>query len=333
MNRIRFHHFAWGLLFYNLLVIVWGAYVRASNSGDGCGDHWPSCGGELIPSTRHIPTWIEYSHRVSTSILVPIIIVLMVWAWRAFPQRRAVFKAACAVMFFTLVEGLIGMFLVKYGLVGDNSSATRAIVLSAHLANTFLLLGALAVTALWGGGVGTARWKGQGSLSWVLLAGLAGMMVVGVSGAVTALGDTLFPSLTLGSGIADDFSQTAHFLQRLRGLHPLLAISVSIGLLFVARVASRERSTQLVAWSARAVVVMFIVQMLAGLLNLFLLAPIWMQLLHLLLADILWLCLVTLTAAALAEPQTEVERLTFGEMQNQTPEVRTRWPVNTQSAP
>ena len=336
-GRLRFHHVAWGLLFYNLAVIVWGAYVRASKSGDGCGTHWPSCGGELVPTTGHIPTWIEYAHRISTSVLVPIIIGLLIWASREFGPKSAhpnrhVIKGMWTVLGFTLLEGAIGAMLVKFGLVANNSSTMRAFVLSTHLASTFLLLAALAVTALWSGGVAPMRWRdligsGAGKLGWSLFAALAATMVLGVSGAVTALGDTLYPSTSLMHGIQQDLSPTSHLLIRLRVWHPFIAIAVSVGLLLVAAQAKRENPSPLTNRFALALPIWFAAQLAGGLLNLVMLAPIWMQLIHLLMADIGWLALVGLTASALSARSWEQEQ----EMPLLKREVASRWPVKYQS--
>lgn len=336
-GRVGFHHLAWGLLAYNLVVIVWGAFVRASKSGDGCGTHWPSCGGELVPTTGHIPTWIEYTHRISTSILVPIIIGMLVWAYRAFGSKsltpnRSVIKGAWTVLGFTLLEGAIGAALVKFGLVANNSSTMRAFVLSTHLASTFLLLAALSLTALWSNGVAPMKWRDligrdAGKLGWSLFAALAATMVLGVSGAVTALGDTLYPSTSLMHGLQQDFSPTSHILIRLRVWHPFIAIAVSIGLLYVAARAKRENPSPLTKQFAIVLPIWFAAQLAVGFLNLLLLAPIWMQLIHLLMADIGWLALVGLTAAALGER--------VGHEQEQETPLRNRevarWPVKSQS--
>lgn len=336
-GRIRFHHFAWGLLFYNLAVIVWGAFVRASKSGDGCGTHWPSCGGELIPTTNHIPTWIEYAHRISTSILIPLIIGMLVWAYREFGPKsaqpnRSVIKGAWTVLGFTLLEGAIGAMLVKYGLVANNSSTMRAFVLSTHLASTFLLLSALAVTALWGSGVAPMKWRDligrdAGKLGWSLFAALAATMLLGVSGSVTALGDTLYPSTSLMHGLQQDFSPSAHILIRLRVWHPFIAIAVSIGLLFVAAYAKRENPSPLTKQFAIVLPLWFAAQLGVGLLNLLLLAPIWMQLIHLVMADIGWLALVGLTAAALGQRLGQTQEQEMPLLKREV----TRWPVKSQS--
>ena len=55
--------FAWGLLAYNVAVILWGAVVRATSSGAGCGDHWPLCNGVVLQSNPRLATLIELAHR------------------------------------------------------------------------------------------------------------------------------------------------------------------------------------------------------------------------------------------------------------------------------
>src|SRR5262245_54127588 len=88
MARTGFSRYAWGLLGYNLGVILGGAYVRASISGDGCGRHWPDCNGQLIPHHGRVETLIEFCHRASSGLLVPLILLLVFWAFRAFPRRH-----------------------------------------------------------------------------------------------------------------------------------------------------------------------------------------------------------------------------------------------------
>src|SRR5579872_6013560 len=109
ITRLRFHHYAWGLLACNILVILGGAFVRATMSGDGCGAHWPGCGGAaLIPKTTHLATLIESGHRMSTALLLLFTIGLVVWGFLALPRGHAGRKAAVLALILTLVEGGIG---------------------------------------------------------------------------------------------------------------------------------------------------------------------------------------------------------------------------------
>lgn len=299
----RFRVYAWAVLAFNLLVILWGAYVRASGSGAGCGSHWPLCNGEVVPRARAAETLIELTHRTTSGLALLLVLGLLVWAFRSFTSGHPARLGAVLSIFFIITEALIGAGLVLFGFVANNDSVGRAVYLSIHLVNTFLLLAALALTAWWASSGRRVRFRGQGALLLILVAALASALVLGVSGAVTALGDTLFPSGTLAGGLRADFSETAHLLVRLRVLHPTIAVMVSALLIFAARyvVVNRpSRETKRLAW---ALSILILVELSAGVVNLLLLAPIPMQILHLLLADLLWTALVLLSASALTEEQ------------------------------
>jgi heme a synthase len=299
----KFTAYAWAVVAFNLLVVVWGAYVRASGSGAGCGSHWPLCNGEVVPRAPQLETVVEFTHRATSGVALILVFLLAWWARRAFPRGHLARKSAALSVFFIIVEALIGAGLVLLGLVKDDDSVARAVSLGVHLVNTFLLIGALALTAWWGSGAGRERaldLKAAGVPRWLYFASLAGALVVGVSGAVAALGDTLFPVGSLAEAVRQDFSPTAHLLVRLRILHPALAVGVA-ALMILAAVRTLRAGGDVWArrW-AKALAALVSAQLAAGLLNVALLAPVWLQLVHLLLADLLWLSLVLLTASALA---------------------------------
>ncbi len=308
LQLTRFAKFAWSVLAYNLAVIVWGAYVRASVSGNGCGSHWPLCNGEFIPTAPQLKTLIEFSHRLTSGLSVVLLVVLVVWAWRAYPTGHRVRRAATLALVFIFTEALVGAGLVLFELVAQNASIARALFMSVHLLNTFVLLAVLTLAAWWASGAPRVRLTGQGIVPHLFALGLFGALVLAVSGAVTALGDTLFPARTLAEGMQQDFSPTAHFLLRLRVLHPALALAVGCYVVLTASYVSNFlRPTARVQRLTALLVTVFLLQLGAGLLNLYLLAPVWLQLAHLLLADLLWLALVLTTAAALAAPAVEAE--------------------------
>src|SRR4051794_3568055 len=143
----RFAAFAWAVLAFNIPVILWGAYVRVSFSGDGCGAHWPFCNGQVIPQNMGAPMAIEFTHRMMTSIDSLAVIAMCVWAFRAFPRRHVVRLSSVLSLLFLFAEALLGAGLVLLRYVAKNQSAGRAWYLSAHLTNTMLLLGALTITA------------------------------------------------------------------------------------------------------------------------------------------------------------------------------------------
>lgn len=298
----RFARYAWTVLGYNIAVIIWGAHVRASGSGAGCGSHWPLCNGTVIQRSPRLETIIELTHRLTSGVALILVIGLLVWAFRAFPRKSSVRYAAIASMVLIVTEALIGAGLVLLEYVALNASIARAFWISGHLINTFLLLAALALTAWWASGNEPPRGPAKGVIPWTLGLGLVGLIVLGVSGAIAALGDTLFPAGSLAEGIRQDFSSTAHVLLRLRVLHPFIAAVVGFSLIWMTWLVPRERLTsQRVRRLSALLMAIVLVQLAAGVTNMLLLAPIWMQLVHLLLSDLVWISFILFAATTLAE--------------------------------
>jgi heme A synthase len=250
------------------------------------------CNGELIPHSRPIATLIELAHRVSSGIALILIVGLIVWAFRAFPAGHAARKAAAWSVFFTFTEALIGAGLVLFEKVAKDQSFSRVVSLSVHLINTFLLVGAIALTAWFASGKPAISLR---RTAWrtAALIGLAATLVLGVSGAITALGDTLYPSASLAEGFRSDFAATAHFLVRFRKYHPLVAVLTGAYLVVFAWLARRRTQTPLTT----ALIALVVTQLGLGALDVLLLAPVWLQLIHLLLADLVWICAVLLSAS------------------------------------
>jgi len=292
--QARFARFAWFTLGYNLLVVLWGAFVRASGSGAGCGKHWPLCDGEVLPRAASTEKWIEFTHRMTSGLALLLTIALVVWACKRFERGSRVRKAAWLSLAFMISEALLGAGLVIFGLVEDNASVARAVVISAHLMNTLALLGFMGLTAWWATRPGRLNLK-QPTARWFGLS-LLGVFLIGITGAIAALGDTLFPATSLAEGFAADLAPGAHFLLKLRGLHPLLALLVGTGLLFL----GLQHKTEPLG---KALLVVLGLQIVIGFINLGLLAPIPLQLLHLFVADLLWLILLLLCAKALESEQ------------------------------
>ena len=295
----RFGRFAWLVLAWNIPVILWGALVRVTGSGAGCGNHWPDCNGTFTPSAN-LATLIEYTHRAMTGIDSFLVVLLVVWAFRAYPRGHRVRLGATLSATFLVTEALVGAALVKFDLVAGNTSPARLYWQSAHLINTLTLLAVLALTAWWGSGRPAL---GIGGRPGILAAiGLAITMLLGVSGAIAALGDTLYPSRSLAAGLAQDFSASANLFIRLRLWHPAVAIAAVAWLTFYA-VSSARRRPEL-RRAGLILIGLAGLQMAAGITNLLLLAPAWMQILHLFLADLVWISLVLLCAGNLALKKT-----------------------------
>ena len=300
----RFVTYAWLLLAYNLLAVGWGVFVRAAKYGDGCGNHWPLCDGDSTPLNGPLARIIESSHRISTGILGPLTIVLAIWAFRAFPKGNLVRPLSIAVLFFTLLEGLIGMVLVKYGLVVNNESGLRAVVGSFHVLSTYMLLGSLAGCAIVGAGIQKIRFKNQGVAGWLLGGGFLGLILLGASGAISALGHQLRPDADV---LKAAFEQTTFWMVRVQPLHPLLSVTVGLYLVLVAGLIQHLRPDSKVSEAAKWMVAILGAQVLVGVANIWLKAPVLMQIIHLVMADLNWVSLVALSCFALADGIEPVE--------------------------
>lgn len=295
-----FVRFAWTVLGYNLFVVAWGAFVRATGSGAGCGKHWPTCNGEIVPRSPGAATAVEFTHRVTSGIAFLLVLVLVVWAFRAFPRAHPTRKASVASIVFMISEALVGAGLVLFGWVAKDPSAARGWVMAIHLTNTFLLLAALALAADWARHPGGFETRGRRGAAGLLLGALVAVVVAGITGAIAALGDTLFPATSFAEGLRQELSAQASLLLRLRILHPFAAVTAGVVLLAAARAALRARPDGRVRRAAVAVAGLVAIELAVGVANVLLLAPIPLQLVHLLLADLLWLALVLLASASLA---------------------------------
>jgi heme A synthase len=291
----RFAKFAWISLAYNIFVILFGAFVRATGSGAGCGAHWPLCNGVVVPRPQQIETIIEFTHRVTSGITLALVVILAVWAWRIYRKGSLLRVSSALALFFTITEALVGAALVLFGWVAKNDSAARAISVMIHLVNTFLLLASITVTAWWATEGAPERLRLHGLPGALLLIGAGGILLLGASGAITALGDTLFPSSSLAEGFSQDFSPTAHYLIRMRVYHPGIAVSVGIYLFLVTGFVRRKINAPHLAGIVNLLYGLYAAQILLGILNIGLLAPVWMQIIHLLVSTLVWVTFVLMS--------------------------------------
>jgi heme A synthase len=292
--------YAWCVLAWNVVVILWGAYVRATGSGAGCGAHWPLCNGEVVPRAPDTEMLIEFSHRLSSGLALVAVIALAVWVWRTLAAAHPARRAAAASLVFIIVEALLGAGLVLFRLVARDESLARAMVMPLHLANTLILLLCLTLTAHFLSGGAPVAVSGRTRTFGVLVALLVLMIGVGKTGAIAALGDTLYPATSLLDGLRSDLAPTGNLLLRLRILHPALGVAVGAMLVFGTAALPLAAGDLRGRLARRLVVTLAIAQVVLGFVNVWLLAPVWMQLAHLLVADLLWIALVVLTASALA---------------------------------
>jgi len=299
--------FAWFVVAYNIAVILWGAYVRATGSGAGCGSHWPLCNGQILPTAAQSQTLIEFTHRATSGLSLVFMFVLLIWCWRRtaksdWPRYSAV---SAAVLLFN--EALLGAMLVIFDHVGMDRSASRAVFLCLHFGNTLLLVAALTLTAKWLSN-GERRFVAAAERyeRIVIAVGLFCTMATGISGSLAALGDTIFPTATLKASIAQDFSANSHLLLRLRLLHPVVASIALFYVLWMVHKLSKNHDE-----SARTLpflgTILFVQAALGGL-NVLLLAPVWLQITHLFVAEIFWILLVFASADVLVKtPEPSLE--------------------------
>jgi cytochrome c oxidase assembly protein subunit 15 len=273
-----FVRFAWITLAVTVGVIIWGAVVRATGSGAGCGSHWPDCNGAIVPLAPTTATIIEFTHRLTSGLALILTVVLFLWSRRVFPAGHRARHWAVASLVFMLGEAAIGAGIVLLELVGDNASTARAVYQGLHLTNTMLLVGAMTgcIHAAHRSEVGSHR-EVEGKKSKARTVALALMLLVGATGAIVALGDTLFPSASLAEGFAADFDATSHFLIRLRLWHPVLAIVAAL--------------VAILAFRRTLVTSLVLAQAGLGVVNLLMLAPLPLQMAHLLGSNVLWIAM------------------------------------------
>jgi len=303
LPSLALRRFAWGVLVYFIAVILWGGLVRATGSGAGCGNHWPLCNGTVIQHSARTGTLIEYTHRITSGISFFSVVALLAWTFAATERTHLARAAAVAAVAFTVIEAALGAFLVKLGLTAQSRSPLRAPYLALHLTNTLLLLAALTLTAHFlSRRAGYLRGKVRMTAPFVGIASAVAVLVVGVTGSLAALGDTLFPPSSLGAALKQDFSQGSAWLVRWRWTHPTVAFLASIFLIWLLVRAARRRSH----WDNRGLsaLVLFLLalQYVLGILDVAYLAPVWLQILHLLGADVLWSAIVVLAARLTIEP-------------------------------
>lgn len=284
MKRISVYTLALTALVANVVVILQGAVVRATGSGAGCGSHWPTCNGNIVPLNPSLETGIEFSHRLLSLVVLVLGAWLLVRARRLRAERPGLAAFATISFAFLVVEALIGGATVMLGMTGDNTTVARGIWVASHLVNSLLLIGALSATVVYARAVPPAwplRIQRQGALAALWIVGMVAMLLLSFTGGIAAMGNTIFPSETLAAGLRADFDPNSHPLIRLRALHPLIAVSVGVYLFVSLAFAWSIKPVHAAKRLAQALLGVYVLQMVIGVVNLAFLAPIPLQLLHL----------------------------------------------------
>ncbi len=297
-------------LLYTIFVVIFGAFVRAGLHGDGCGTSWPICNGQVVPLNAGLTTYVEFTHRVTSGLLLLGVMGMAFWARKLFPhaneiaQHKAIRQATAWTMIFVFVSAIIGAILVINSFVTQDKSLGRAITMPLHLVNTFLLIGAQGLLVFFTRGGSKPTFAGQGGTGTAIKVAMGGLFLLGMTGAISAMGKTAFAGeLAVTNGLLDRVNmhvgESAHWILRGGVLHPLMAMSVGLLVVFCCRLVSERRPKAEVKYWSNMVLGLYVVQMVFGVANLVLSAPLWMQLVHLALALANWLSLVMLAAVAL----------------------------------
>jgi heme A synthase len=225
--------------------------------------------------------------------------VVAIWVLRTYEKGRQIRTAAWLSGIFIISESLVGAVLVLGEWVADDTSAARTVMVPVHLVNTFVLLASLAMLAWWASDRGPVRLAIGGGFKGYLGVALLGLVVISATGGVTALADTLFPPESLGDGLSSSVVEAEHFLTRLRVIHPVVAVTIGAFTGWMAWTFGANAEKRLTQRLAVAIVGLVALQFFAGMSNILFGTPVWLQLTHLTLADLLWLGLVFFGASAL----------------------------------
>ncbi len=291
MNPKKLQSWVYFVLFYTVLVILWGAYVRATGSGAGCGSHWPLCNGQVLPTEATVKTQIEFFHRLTSGLSLVLVLGVGFLSFKTFPKNSFTRKAAAIACISILLEALIGAGLVLFELVYKDQSMKRTLSVSLHFSNTLVLVGSLVLIAASAGRGGKGWISTPSRIRTQSLLFCVFFFCVGMAGAITALGDTLFPAESLLQGIHQDLSAASHFLVKLRIIHPILAVSFAAFLSTWVFSISRTDQGKLRSYG-NLLLGGLATNIALGVLNLIQLAPVTLQIVHLLFGMSLWILFV-----------------------------------------
>ncbi|MEZ5305964.1 MAG: COX15/CtaA family protein [Pyrinomonadaceae bacterium] len=307
MKSEKYAKLVWFSLVFNVIVVVWGVFLRASKSGDGCGKFWLTCQGEVIPSAPEFKTVIEFSHRLMSGLDFFLMLAVFLIAVLYFKKDRQIIAFASLAFLLIITEAAIGAGLVLTGNVATTHTDSRPLWAVGHLINTFLLLGSISVLgALLSSG---KRFAGKASARVRLFAfvGTLLLLFVGVTGAVAALTNMLYPSDSVIEALLRDFDPASAFILRIRILHPIGAVITAVFVGFLAGwfKSAHEGSKEIGFWSG-IVTLSLVLQVILGGTTILLGAPIVLQLAHLILADAVWIGWIMLCAHVFLGSETRI---------------------------
>ncbi len=280
MSLKRYRSYLVFLWIYSILVIVWGAWVRISKSGDGCGTSWPLCNNTIIPDTENTHTLIELTHRLSTGIYGILAILLVIWTFKLYSKQHNIRKISLFILSLTILEALIGAKLVLFGLVGGNTGVDRIIVMSLHQVTSVLLTGSVAKAYY-------LTFTNKINPSYLIATLKIMFLLIVATGGIAALSNTVFPSNSIIEGLMSDLDPNSHILLKLRIIHPILAMTLTFAMLFIIIKLYKDDPKYAIKLS-----IFISIGVVIGLITLITLSPTYMKLIHLTIAHIIWAVIV-----------------------------------------
>ena len=283
---ILFRRFLILSLVYNLYTILSGALVRATSSGAGCGDSWPLCQDQFFPNLNYLKTAIEFNHRMSSGVVLILAIIAFGFSFKF--KKHLLLKKLVFITFLTVIfEALFGAGLVIFGLVDQNASFARSVVMCIHLLSTFVLVGSLMMSVLCASRTPISfEFEKMKSNRHSLLIALIIFILISITGAITALCDTLFRPESFGAELWNEVRNPSETLKFLRGLHPIVAIVLVFSFLKAMFRVCRH-------WGLKKAYLILVslvsFQVALGFANILLNVPLVSQLLHLFIAHLIWI--------------------------------------------
>tara|TARA_B100000579_G_scaffold94147_1_gene74418 strand:- start:1883 stop:2773 length:891 start_codon:yes stop_codon:yes gene_type:complete len=267
-------------LFLSIVSILAGAFVRATGSGDGCGATWPTCKGRIIPALTDTSELIEFSHRSVSGLLLIVTLIIFLKS-RKFQKGSLVKSVTNYLTFFVVFEAVIGAVIVLFEWVGLNSSLPRIVAVPIHLVNTFGLLGCFAIlNKILQDDL--KEIKLIFNRNFILISSM--FLLSGATGSITALADVLFPSASFIEGFLEDFDKTSEILTRLRILHPIISSALSVVLYVYSTRIDKKYGV-----NVKLLKTFVIIAVLLGVLNVISNIVLPLSILHLAIADFLWI--------------------------------------------
>jgi heme A synthase len=303
LQHTSYLRLAWIVFVFTMFVVIWGGFTSASGSGDGCGTSWPLCGQLVAEGGPSRYTLIEFFHRITSGLSLLGVVGLFVLARQRYPVGHPVRTGSGWSLFFMITESLLGAGLVIFAWTNMNLSLARALVQPVHMFNTLLLMGAMGLTIWWAAGNPRISLRSHPALTLMILLSLAGFILISSFGTFASLAGHIFPSESFLDGVRSDFSRDSHYLIRLRIWHPILATLIGFWLVWFSRYINQHYPDPRNETVTLALLAVYGVQYALGFLNAFLLSPIWLQMVHLLLAHAVWLLVMWAGVNALRTSQ------------------------------